>query len=101
MNKQEFLLMQEQDLITHADREQLLPVLECMKEALKAAPVDAEIDPKKTAEGCLSHMKAAAEKKKRNGSYYMGPDEALKVAADYLNIKNFHSSGKIDLADFL
>jgi len=104
MTKQEFLLMQEQDLTTHQDREQLLPVLECMKEVLKAAPADAEIDAKKTVEGCFGQMRAEAQKKQKNQCYYMGPTEALKVVADYLDIKistRVEKSKKISLEDYL
>lgn len=84
MRADEFLTMMEQDLATHKDREQLTAVLDVMREVLKGSTAD--IDPRKTVEGCFRHMRNYASKKQKNNCYYMGPAESCKVVAEYLGV---------------
>lgn len=87
MNKIEFLRMMEQDLVTHPKRNELLPVLECMKEVLKSCPGYTEINHQKTVEGCFNEMREHARKNQTGGCFYFGHTESLKFVEKYLGIK--------------
>jgi|GEM_PF-2106154 len=101
MIKNEFLLMMEQDLQTHENKQQLADVLNCMKEILKSYPPETEIDSAKTAEGCFKAMREYAQKNQESGCYYFGHDKSVEFITDYLGLGKAKSGGTIDLFDFV
>jgi len=101
MKKNEFIEMMRQDLETHPNKNQLIPVLECMKEILKRYPIDTEIDTQKAVEDCFNQIKEHARKKQQNGCYYFTPQESTDFIAAYLGVEKVKQDCRVDLEDFL
>ena len=104
MNKNEFLIMAEQDVATHAQRSVLLEVVGYFRDVLKSAPSTMDIDQAKTAEACFKEMRNCARNKSKDGCYYMPLDEKLEIAAKYLGVGLPHDCATdtfVALEDFL
>lgn len=101
MLKNEFILMQEQDLVTKNDLI-LNELFECFKEVLNDYPSSVEIDSKKSVEECYHQMEQEARKKAVNGKFCFGPLTTKKFIIDYLGLTETVSNFKIvNITDFL
>lgn len=101
MLKNEFILMQEQDLVTQNDLI-LKELFDYFKEILKDYPSNIEIDSSKTVEECYHKMKEEARKKAVNGKYCFGPLTTKKFIIEYLGLTETVSNFKIvNITDFL
>ena len=101
MLKNDYLIMMEQDLVTHSNKEQLIAVLDCMKDILKSYPASTEIDETKTVEACFNAMREHASKNKTNNCYYFSPKESVDFITKYLDIKSAAPASMINLDDFI
>lgn len=99
MLKNEFLIMQEQDLETSSNNLHKQMLL-CFKHLLQDYPEDIEINESKTCAECYDKM---FEKAKKEHIEVFGPEDTKNFIIEYLGItKILHSNAKmIKLEDFI
>lgn len=104
MLKDDFILMQKQDLTTNENPllEQLLYVFEAvLKDYSPLTDVSSEL----TVEDCYHKMEAEAKRKAKNGVYCFGPEETKKFVISYLKLTSESPSDiktkLINLEDFI
>ncbi len=100
MLKDEFLKMQEQDLVTSSNSG-AKQILECFKEVLKDYPTSLDIDPSLNCEDCFNKLKSKARAEARDGMFYFGPSNTKKFILNYLKIEEIKNDKQIKrLEDF-
>lgn len=99
MLKNEFLIMQRQDLVTESKPE-YQAILLAFEEILKNYPSSTEIDSTKTIIECYKKMEHYAKEHAQNGIYVFLPEDAKKFFIEYLNLGK-PSNDFVNLEDFL
>lgn len=108
MLKDEFILMQKQDLETKKDIV-LKQLLEVVEEVLKDYPNYTDLDSNLTIEDCYEKMKTRAKQKAVNNCYCFTPKETKQFIIEYLGLKdvkqedstNTTKTNFINLEDFI
>lgn len=100
MLKDEFIKMQEQDLVTSTDSG-AKGMLECFKEILKDYPSTLDIDPSLNCKDCFSKLREKARNEAKNGMYYFSLSATTKFVLNYLKIGQMKTDRQIKrLEDF-
>lgn len=104
MLKNEFLLMQEQDLET-SDDFNLKNLLEVFKEVLKPISSCIEIDSKKSVSDCYKEMKKYAKENAKAGCFSFNSSQVIDFVSKYLEVtdivNNSSNNTFVNLSDFL
>ena len=98
MNKNEFINMCISDA---GNDETLLYIVELFKEVI---PDTFEVDGKKDPKDFYKFMEDYASKNQKNGRYCINPEQSMKLAKEYLGIKDLNilkkNSDILNLEDF-
>lgn len=101
MLRDEFLIMQRQDLVT-AEDENLNTLCDVFEEVLKSVPSNFEIDSKKTVKECYDKMYVHAQKNQKNHSYCFNTKAVIEFVSNYLEVDVLEQkTDYVDLTDFL
>jgi len=101
MLKNEFILMQKQDLET-SDDFNLKNLLEVFETVLNPLSSDLEIDPKKTVSDCYKEMEMYARKNAKGGKFSFNSKQVIEFVSKYLSVDNLEIKNTfVDLGDFL
>ena len=105
MLKDEFLLMQEQDLET-SDDSNLKNLLEVFELVLKRLPSNTDIDSKKSVSDCYKEMEYFARKHAKSGCFSFNSKQVIDFVSKYLEVNDLVSNSAdnntfVDLGDFL
>ena len=105
MLKDEFLLMQKQDLET-SDDFNLKNLLEVFEEVLKPLSSHIEIDSKKSVSDCYKEMENYARKNAKSRCFSFNSKQVIDFVSKYLEINDLVNNSAdnntfVDLSDFL